>query len=45
MLRGLPLGLTTSAVDAVKQWRFEASRYKNNPVRVRYILTVHFYLA
>ena len=43
-LRGLPLGLTKSAVDAVKQWQFEASTYKGSPVRVRYILTVNFNL-
>jgi len=44
VLRGLPLGLTKNAVDAVKQWRFEASTYNNHPVSVRYILTVHFSL-
>jgi len=43
-LRGLPLGLTKSAVDAVKQWRFEASTYNGNPVSVRYILTITFNL-
>ena len=43
-LRGLPLGLTKSAVDAVKQWQFEASTYKGNPVSVRYILTINFNL-
>ena len=45
VLRGLPLGLTKSAVDAVEQWRFEASKYKGHPVSVRYILTVHFNLT
>jgi protein TonB len=44
VLRGLPLGLTKSAVEAVEQWRFEASTYNNHPVSVRYILTVHFNL-
>ena len=44
VLRGLALGLTKSAVDAVEQWRFEASTYNQKPVRVRYILTVHFNL-
>ena len=43
-LRGLPLGLTKSALDAVKQWQFEASTYKGNPVSVRYILTINFNL-
>lgn len=44
VLRGLPLGLTKSAVDAVEQWRFEASTFNDRPVAVRYILTVHFNL-
>lgn len=44
VLRGLPLGLTKSAVAAVEQWRFEPSTYKDRPVSVRYILTVHFNL-
>jgi len=43
-LRGLSLGLTKSAVDAVKRWQFEASTYKGNPVSVRYILTINFHL-
>jgi len=44
VLRGLPLGLTTSAVDAVEQWRFQPSTYNDHPVSVRYILTVNFNL-
>jgi len=43
-LRGLPLGLTKSAVDAVEQWQFEPSTYRGRPVSVRYILTVNFNL-
>lgn len=43
-LRGLPLGLTKSAIDAVRQWQFEPSTYKGRPVSVRYILTVNFNL-
>ena len=42
--RGLPLGLTQSAVAAVKQWRFTPSTYNGQPVAVRYILTVSFRL-
>ena len=42
--RGLPLGLTESAVNAVKQWRFRPSVFNNRPVAVRYILTVRFNL-
>jgi len=45
VLRGLPLGLTGSAVTAVEQWRFEPSTYRDHPVRVRYILTVRFTLS
>ncbi len=44
VLRGLPLGLTKNAVEAVNQWRFEASEYNGHKVSVRYILTVHFSL-
>lgn len=44
VLRGLPLGLTKSAVEAVEQWRFEPSVFNDRPVSVRYILTVHFNL-
>ena len=45
VLRGLPLGLTKNAVDAVEQWQFEPSTYNKRPVSVRYILTVHFNLT
>lgn len=42
--RGLPLGLTESAVEAVQQWRFAPSTADGRPVAVRYILTVRFSL-
>ena len=45
VLRGLPLGLTQNAVDAVRQWRFRPSAYRDHPVRVRYVLTVRFTLG
>ena len=44
VLRGLPLGLTESAVDAVNKWKFKASTLNNKPVEVLYILTVRFNL-
>jgi len=44
VLRGLPLGLTESAVAAVRRWRFEPSTLDGRPVKVRYRLTVHFEL-
>jgi protein TonB len=44
VLRGLPLGLTESATDAVKKWRFKPSTLNEKPVEVLYILTVRFNL-
>jgi protein TonB len=44
VLRGLPLGLTEAAQDAVRKWRFKASTLKGKPVEVLYILTVRFNL-
>ena len=44
ILRGLPLGLTETAVDAVNKWKFEASTLNGKPVEVLYILTVRFNL-
>jgi TonB family protein len=44
VLRGLPLGLTESAEDAVRKWRFKASTLNGKPVEVLYILTVRFNL-
>ena len=41
---GLPLGLTESAEDAVRKWRFKASTLNGKPVEVLYILTVRFNL-
>lgn len=42
VLRALPLGLTESAVTAVRQWRFEPGTLRGKPVPVLYALTVHF---
>ena len=44
VLRGLPLGLTESAEEAVKKWRFKPSTLNEKPVEVLYILTVRFNL-
>ena len=44
VLRGLPLGLTESASDAVKKWKFKPSTLNQKPVEVLYILTVRFNL-
>ncbi len=42
VLRGMPLGLTEAATDAVKKWRFKASTLNGKPVEVIYVLTVRF---
>lgn len=44
VLRGLPLGLTEAAVDAVNRWKFKPSTLNGKPVEVLYILTVRFNL-
>ena len=44
VLRGLPLGLTETAVEAVQKWRFQPSTLNGKPVEVLYILTVRFNL-
>ncbi len=43
-LRGLPLGLTESAIAAVETWTFDPSTLNGRPVEVLYILTVRFRL-
>jgi TonB family protein len=45
VLRGLPLGLTEAAVEAVKQWRYEPSRLDGEPVDVLFVVTVRFNLS
>jgi protein TonB len=45
VLRGLPFGLTESAIDAARQWRFEPSTFKGNRVSVRFVLTIRFKIA
>ncbi len=42
VLRGLPMGLTEAAVDAVEQWRYEATTVGGRAVPVRMTLTVRF---
>lgn len=44
VLKGLPMGLDQSAVDAVKRWRFEPATLHGKPVDVYYTLTVNFQL-
>jgi TonB family protein len=42
VLKGLPMGLDQSAVDAVKMWKFKPALLKGQPVKVYYVLTVNF---
>ncbi len=45
VLKGLPMGLSEAAVEAVRQWRFEpALDGDGNPVSVYYNLTINFRL-
>jgi len=44
VLAGLPLGLTESALTAVREWRFSPATRKGRPVAVYYELTVNFRL-
>ena len=45
VLRGLPLGLTESAQEAVREWRFEPATLHGVPVAVEFILAVRFSLG
>jgi len=42
VLKGLPSGLTESAVDAVSSWRFKPATLEGKPVAVYYLVTVSF---
>jgi protein TonB len=44
VLKGLPLGLSEQAVDAVKKWRFKPGTLNGEPVEVIFSLTVNFTL-
>jgi protein TonB len=44
VLRGLPLGLTEAAVEAVEKWRFQPSTFQGHPVEVDYVVSVIFVL-
>ncbi len=45
VLKGLPMGLDVSALQAVRQWRFAPARRQGKPVSVFYTLTIHFELT
>lgn len=44
VLKGLPMGLDQSAVDAIKRWKFKPATLNGKPVAVYYNLTVNFRL-
>lgn len=44
VLKGLPLGMTESAVETVRQWRFRPATRNGVPVPVYYNLTISFSL-
>jgi len=44
VLKGLPLGLDQSALEAIKRWKFKAGTLNGQPVPVIFTLTVNFQL-
>ena len=44
VLKGLPMGLEQSAMDAVKQWTFKPATLNGRPVSVYFVLTINFRL-
>jgi TonB family protein len=42
VLKGLPMGLSQAAVDAVLTWKFKPATWEGRPVPVYYVLTVNF---
>lgn len=44
ILKGLPMGLSEKAVEAVRKWRFKPALLDGKPVPVFYNLTVNFEL-
>ena len=44
VLKGLPMGLTEAATEAVKQWKYKPATLNGKPVAVYFNLTVNFQL-
>lgn len=44
VLRGLPMGLTEAAIEAVKQWKYEPSTLNGKPIEIQGTVTVTFRL-
>lgn len=45
VLKGLPMGLSEAAVEAVQTWKFKPATLDGRPVPVYYTLTVNFQLS
>jgi TonB family protein len=44
VVKGLPMGLDKTALDAVRNWTFEPAVFQGKPVPVYYVLTINFTL-
>jgi len=44
VLKGMPMGLSEAAAEAVREWRFEPATLEGEAVDVRYKLTINFRL-
>ena len=44
VLKGLPMGLSEAAEEAVKRWKFKPATLNGKPVSVYFNLTVNFQL-
>ena len=44
VLKGLPMGLTEQAVDAVSRWRYQPATLNDKPVEVYMTITIFFNL-
>jgi protein TonB len=44
VLKGLPMGLSEQAIEAVKKWHFHPGTLNGEPVEVIFSLTVNFTL-
>lgn len=45
ILKGLPMGLDKSALEAVKTWKFKPATLDGRPVKVYYTLTINFQVS